>query len=303
MIAADRWVDLLDPDPDEIERHLPQTIHSRALRQIRAPLVHGDEPRPVLEGHGDYLFGLFVVPIVDEDRDSIVYQEVDVVVTPDRLLTIRKTPAGGTPFDVAPAQASASASAGVGDALYQLVDDVAESFLDVIDGLNDEIEELEDGVETWDNDRIRRRISSLRHDMLRIRRTLSPTRDAVREVVDARIALSSGGVFTRDVQLSFGGAYDKLLRANDGLELSRDLVAGARDYHQSKVANDQNEVMKRLTVVASLLLVPTFIVVLYGQNFAKFPELHWPFAYAWSWFLIIATTIGQLVFFKRRGWI
>lgn len=303
MIAGDRWIDLLDPAPDEIERHLPPSIHARALRQMLAPLVHGDEPRPVLEAHRDYIFGLFVVPVVLRHRDAIVYQEVDIIATAERLITVRKTPDGGAAFDVGPARSSCKETDGVGEAMYQLIDDVAECFLDVVDGLNDEIEELEDGIETWSNDRIRRRISALRHDMLRIRRTLAPTRDAVREVVDGRLILSTAELFSRDVQLSFGGAYDKLLRANDGLELSRDLVAGARDYHQSKVANEQNEVMKRLTVVASLLLVPTFIVGLYGQNFVRFPELHWHFGYAWSWLLIIATTVGQLVFFKWRRWI
>jgi len=66
----------------------------------------------------------------------------------------------------------------------------------------------------------------------------------------------------------------------DGLELSRDLVAGVRDYLQSKIANDQNEVMKKLTVIASVLLLPTFIVGLYGQNFKHhFPELGWQWGY------------------------
>jgi hypothetical protein len=76
----------------------------------------------------------------------------------------------------------------------------------------------------------------------------------------------------RDVELDFADAYDKLLRATDGLDLSRDLLSSARDYSQAKIANDQNEVVKRLTVIASILLVPTFIVGLYGQNFATSPS-------------------------------
>ena len=67
-------------------------------------------------------------------------------------------------------------------------------------------------------------------------------------------------------------AYDKLLRASEGLETARDLIGGVRDYHQSKVANDQNEVMKRLTIVASIFLPPTFIVGVYGQNFRVHPR-------------------------------
>ena len=100
-------------------------------------------------------------------------------------------------------------------------------------------------------------------------------------------------LFPHDVEIQFNDAYDKLLRAIDGLELSRDLIAGVRDYLQAKIANDQNEVMKKLTVIASLLLLPTFIVGVYGQNFQHhFPELHWHFGYACSWGLIVVTTIA-----------
>ncbi len=76
-----------------------------------------------------------------------------------------------------------------------------------------------------------------------------------------------------------------------------------RDYHQSKIANDQNEVMKRLTVIAALILLPTFIVGLYGQNFIHMPELRWRYGYAYSWGLIIVTTIVQLWFFRRKRWL
>jgi magnesium transporter len=76
-----------------------------------------------------------------------------------------------------------------------------------------------------------------------------------------------------------------------------------RDYHQSKVANDQNNVMKTLTVIASLLLFPTFIVGVYGQNFRDVPELRWGFGYGFSWGLILVITLAQLAFFRWRRWI
>jgi magnesium transporter len=187
---------------------------------------------------------------------------------------------------------------------FRLIDDIAERYLDLIDDLNDEIDELEDNVEVWPAEKVRNRISDLRHDLLHIRRTLAPTRDAVRKIVDGRIELESGAdLFPREVEIHFGDAYDKLLRASDGLETSRDLVAGVRDYFQSKISVDQNEVMKRLTAIASILLLPTFIVGLYGQNFVDIPELRWHWGYWWSWGWIIGTTIGQLIFFRRKRWI
>jgi magnesium transporter len=133
---------------------------------------------------------------------------------------------------------------------------------------------------------------------------LAPTRDAARAVLDDRVEIDGDvSLFPRDVELHFADAYDKLLRATDGLDLSRDLLAGVRDFHQAEVANEQNEVMKRLTVVASVLLLPTFIVGLYGQNFSHIPELHWAQGYGFVWALIIATTALQLWYFHRKHWI
>jgi magnesium transporter len=125
--------------------------------------------------------------------------------------------------------------------MYHLVDDIAESFLDLVDALNEEIDELEDHVEDWGADRIRTRLSALRHDVLHIRRTLAPTRDAMREVVDNRIEFEGDEVFTHDVELNFANSYDKLLRA---------------------------EVMKRLAVIATIFLPLAFLTGFWGQNFS-----------------------------------
>jgi magnesium transporter len=81
------------------------------------------------------------------------------------------------------------------------------------------------------------------------------------------------------------------------------LLSAARDYGQARISIDQNEVVKRLTAIASILLVPTFIVGLYGQNFVHTPEYHWRLGYAWSWFLILTTTIAQIVYFRRKRWL
>jgi magnesium transporter len=192
----------------------------------------------------------------------------------------------------------------VGMLAYRLIDEIAERYLSLVDELDDQIDELEDQVETRPAVQTRGRIGALRHDLLHIRRTLTPMRDAVRRVIDNTIDVDGGKeVFRHDVEVAFNAAYDKFLRATDGLDLARDLLAGVRDYSQAKIANDQNEVMKRLTVIASILLLPTFIVGLYGQNFRVIPELHWGYGYAYSWGLIIGTTILQLWFFRRKRWI
>jgi len=298
-----RWIDLIDPKAEDLTEHLANRLHPAALALVTAPLRHDDEPRPRIESHGDYIVGVLLVPVAVPTEDRVFYQEVDYILTEEKFLTISKTPPGEQPFDPMPAKQACTADEPIGMYLYRLFDEVAERYLDLVDTLNDEIDELEDAVETWPAMKIRTRVSALRHDLLRIRRSLAPTRDAAREVIDDRVALDDVDVFPRQVDLHFADAYDKLLRANDGLEISRDLVAGVRDYFQAKISIDQNEVTKRLTAIASILLVPTFIVGVYGQNFRNIPELHWGFGYAWSWGLIVVTTIAQLAWFRWKKWI
>ena len=299
------WIDLIDPSEDELRAKLPRSVREQALDLLLRPAQHADEPRPTLQAHGEYIFGVFLVAVAIPEKDRLFYQEVDVIVTHDFLLSVSKTPPDEHPYDPRPARESCRPDDNGGMMLYRLVDDIAERYLDLVDALDGEIDELEDGVETAPPAVTRDRLSELRHDLLHIRRTLAPTRDAVRRVIDNVVEVKTGDeVFPHDVEIAFNSAYDKLLRAFDGLELSRDLIASVRDYLQAKIANDQNEVTKTLTVIASVLLLPTFIVGLYGQNFRHhFPELGWQWGYAWSWGLIVVTTIIQLVFFRWKKWI
>jgi len=302
---AATWIDLLDPSPEEVREKAPRELEETAIARLLAPPEHEDEPRPTLQGHGDYVFGVFLIAVSVPEDDSVYYQEIDLVLTHDTLLTVRKTPPGGrAACDIAVVQKSVKPEDSAGLLAYRLLDDIAERYLDLVDSLDDEIDELEDRVETQSMALTRARISALRHDLLHIRRTLTPMRDAVRRVIDGTVEVERGPeVFPHNVEVAFNAAYDKFLRASDGLDLARDLLAGVRDYALAKIANDQNEVTKRLTAIASLLLLPTFIVGLYGQNFHDMPELRWHYGYEYVWALIIITTGLQLWWFRRKRWI
>jgi magnesium transporter len=290
------WIDLLDPTETELSERLPVEIHHDAVERLLTPVTHDNEPRPRFEGRRTYVFGIMVAPVCADDE--VYFQEVDLIVTREALVTVRKTPDHGKAIDLdVPPGRAGEMAAGVAD-------QVAEKFLDAVDELDDSVDEVDSGVDEWPAERVRNRLKQLRHEILRVRRQLGPTREALHKVVDRRVDVEGAEAIPHEVEIAFGDVYDKLLRAVDGLDLARDLLAGARDYHQAKIANDQNEVMKRLTVIASLLLLPTFIVGLYGQNFQHhFPELHWQYGYLWSWGLIVATTLFQLWFFRRKRWI
>ena len=311
-MARSAWIDLLDPNEEGLREHVPHELRADAWAELMRPAdPEGRSPRPSVKSHGNYVLGLLLAAVAVPEEDVVYYQEVDFVLSRERIVTVRKTPGERPPFDPSDIGDVCDAiehEQSPGMIAYFIVDDVAERYIDLLDAVDEEIDELEEGIDSWPAEKIRRRISELRHDLLHIRKTLAPTRDAVREVVDGRVdiegrTLLTREVFPREVEQHFATTYDKLLRATEGVEYARDLLSAARDYQQARVSIDQNEVVKRLTAIASILLVPTFIVGLYGQNFVHTPEYRWHYGYAWSWFLILTTTIAQIVYFRRKRWL
>ena len=312
-MARAAWTDLLDPDEAALRAALPDEVRVDVLRELLRPAdENGARVRPSIKSHGSYVVGLLLVAVAVPDEDVVFYQEVDFVLTRERIVTVRKSPGARPPFDLAAVEQVCDLHGGElapGTIAYHLVDELAERYLDLLDDLDDEIDELEEHVDEWPAEKSRQRISELRHDFLHIRKTLGPTRDAVREIVDGRVdvegrMLFSREAFPREVERQFATTYDKLLRATESIEYARDLLAAVRDYQQARVAIDQNEATKKLTAIASLLLVPTFIVGVYGQNFIRsMPELRWEYGYWWSWSLIVVVTAAQLIYFRRKGWL
>ena len=303
------WIDLLDPSEEELRKHAPADLHPRAVEELTGRATESP-PRPVIESHGNYVFGHLVAPHAVPAEDRLYFQELGFVLTHDRVMTVRKTPPEGDAFDPATIEQTFAAHGDVhpGMFAYHLVDEVAEHYLDILDAVDEEVQEIEDNIGIWDARRAHKRFADLRRLGIGIRRTLGPTRDAVRGIVDGRTDLDDRPIFGRElfprnVELHFAQVHDKLLRAIDGLDSARDAIAAVRDYYQGEIAHDQNDVVKKLAVIASLLLFPTFIVGVYGQNFDHMPELHWKLGYLFSWTLVVVTTIAQLIFFRWRRWI
>ena len=311
-MARDSWTDLLDPDEEQLRQHVPGDLLRDAWQELLRPAdEHGVVPRPTIRSHGNYVLGLLLAPVAVPEEDLVYYQEVDFVLTRERLVTIRKTPGSRPAYNSTNiAELCEAQRNGVppGMIVYYLTDDVAERFLDLLDDIHSEVDQIEEEVDKWPLEEVRRRLSGLRHDLLHVRKVLAPTRDAVREIVDGRVEIEGRLPFSRDVfppelERQFSTTYDKLLRAGEAIEFARDLLAAVRDYQQARVAIDQNEVTKKLTAIASMVLLPTFIVGVYGQNFDHMPELNWRFGYAYSWAVILVTTLLQFVYFRRRRWL
>jgi magnesium transporter len=312
MMDSETWTLLVDPDEAEIRSALRVEIHPTVLEQLARPTKEEREPRPLIRNDNEYLFGLLLVPEMALERESgIVFTEIDFIATPTHLLTVLKTPASGPPkWLEREVNSITSTATSVGMALWHIVDDIAEQFLRVVDYLDIAIDLLEDEVEEMvvsehGQGKVRRQVSIYRKALLRLRRGLTPLRDATHGVVASYLDVSSeaGLIFPHDVEVRFAEVHEKLLRATDGLDLTRDLLSGVRDYHQGQIGYYQAEINKRLTAIASMLLVPTFVVGLYGQNLKGSPEMAVEYGWWISWAIIIVTTVLQYVYFKRKRWL
>lgn len=316
MTSGILWHDLKEPTAEELVRAWGPSLDAGDIKRMTAREVIDGTTRPRFQSRGTYFFGTFVLPVALPEEDRIVYQEVDLVVDSRALITVRKTTENG--FGSSPTDPSlglaefgldeADLTTTPGMVVWRLVDRVSDGYLALVTALNDEILEAEDALDQDRVDRrrledVRRRLASLRRDLLQIRRTLVPTAEAVRRIKEDRLDAQGGALFPTHVEARFCEVHDKLLRALEGLDIAREQLAGVRDYHHAKVETDQNEVMKRLTVIASILLLPMLIVGVYGQNFDGMPELHWGYGYTFSWGLIAVTTLVQLAYFKRKGWL
>jgi magnesium transporter len=298
-----RWIDLVDPTSDEVLKALPVHIDPQVVELLASKRSEERSPRPVIEGHGAYVFGIlaFAHPLPEENR--IAYHEVDFIATDGLVATVRKSLSGDgagvyPPMSYRPTQEGEPAGALV----HTLLDDVADSYLSSIDEIYGEIEELEDAIDAAPPGVVRERISRFRHELLYARRVMSATRSAVRRIVDDRIEIGGDALFGREVERRFMETYETLVRVIEELDLARELLAGVRDHHQSKITENQGEIGKKLTVIASLVLVPSLIVGFYGQNFeSAFDEWYWSLAVSSG--LIVASTVVQLALFRWRRWI
>ncbi len=305
-MAALTWTDLVDPDEPSLRAAVGDALDldPTTVATLTAPARAGD-PRATVRADRDHVLVVLAVPRLDESAREVRFAEVDVLVARDRIVTVRRADEAGVVHEIDEPRRLVEDGRveEPGLALWQLMDEVAERFLDLVDELDVRVDDLEERLETGHPTGIRRAIGELRGSMLRVRRAIAPLRDATRAILDDRVDIDDGTLFPRDVDLRFSTVYEKLLRATEGLDLARDLLAGVRDYHQAQIANDQNDVMKRLTVIASVLLLPTFIVGLYGQNLHGSPEMGWTWGYWFSWGLIALTTAAQIVWYRRKRWV
>ncbi len=181
---------------------------------------------------------------------------------------------------------------------YALIDAVVDNYFVVLEKMGDTIDELEEELIGDPAEKTLHRIHELKRELIDLRRSVWPLREAVNGLVKSESPLISDTtrIYLRDV-------YDHTIQVIDTIESYRDIVSGMIDIYLSSVSNRMNSVMKVLTIIATLFIPLTFLAGIYGMNFQYMPELAIPWAYPAFWVISIVVFVNMVIFFRRKKWI
>lgn len=257
----------------------------------------GRQQRPKIEIFDDYL--LIIVKDL-EFKERIVVNQLAIFLGKDYLVTV-----SNKKLDEIEKVRESLGKNNNGKALtadkiaYRILDRIVDSYFPILDGIEDVIEAVEKKIVRKPNDKsISENIFKSKRMLLNVRKATWPTRDVFSALSKGDLPLisSKNRVYFRDV-------YDHTVLVIDLVETYRELVSGILETHLSSISNSMNEVMKVLTVIATIFIPLTFITGLYGMNFKVMPELFWEYGYLFSLILMLIVGLGMVWYFRKKKWV
>lgn len=257
--------------------------------------------RSKIEDFGSYVF--IVLKMLYQDRDDdrkIVSEHVSLIFSERYVISFQERE--GDVFDSIRQRIMSAAGRlrrqGADYLAYRLMDAIVDNYFTLVEFLGEQVDDIEETLLNRPEKETINVIHRLKNENLFLRKSIFPLRDIL-SYLDrgvSNLVKPETGVYYRDV-------YDHTIQIMDTLETLRDVLSGMMDIYLSSMSNRMNEVMKVLTVFASLFIPLTFLVGVYGMNFDYMPELHWRWSYAVLWMVMIGMGVSLLVFFRKKKWL
>ncbi len=267
------------------------------------PLILEDimntDQRPKFEDLGDALYVVLRMIDFDGKGPKIESEQLSLVVGPNFVLSFQERP--GDMFDPVRERIRKGKGRirklGPDYLAYALMDSVVDQYFVVLEKLGERIETLEEELIADPRTSTLHEIHGLKRETLFLRKSIWPVREVIAGLERAESALikESTGIFLRDV-------YDHTIQVVDNVETFRDMLSNMLETYLSSLSNRMNQVMKVLTIIATIFIPLTFIAGVYGMNFKNMPELEWRWGYAFIWIVMIAAGAAMVVYFKRKKW-
>lgn len=185
---------------------------------------------------------------------------------------------------------------------YAILDAVVDAWFPVLEEYGEIVEDMEDAILVKPDSTTVSRIHKVKRDLLLIRRTVWPTRETVNSLFREDMVASETHFYLRD-------CYDHVIQVLDMVESYRDMASGLMEFYLSSVSNRMNEIMKVLTIIATIFIPLTFLAGIYGMNFDRtastwnMPELGWKYGYPAFWVVSVIVSIAMVLFFRKLGWL
>lgn len=291
------WINLSGiHDVSVIERFGTRfAIHPLALEDIL-----NTHHRPKIEEYDAYTLIILKMLFFDEKTQSIDTEQVSLVLGDNYVITFQERE--GDVFDGVRERLQRSNGRirqRGGDYLtYALLDSIVDSYFHILEKVGDSLALLEDELISNPGQEALGKVHHYKRELMLLRKSVWPLREVISTLYkeDSERITEGTQIFLRDL-------YDHSIQVLDTVEIFRDSVSGLHDLYMSSVSNRMNEIMKVLTIMASIFIPLTFIAGVYGMNFDYMPELHWRWGYLTVWLLMFGCLIGMVKYFKRKNWL
>lgn len=290
------WLDVIDPDPgqlDLLERGLG--LHPLALEDLRKR-----RQRTKLDTYPNQYVIVVHEALADGPRTAHRTAELHLIATAGALVSVHWEPSPAV--DEVRRRFSgrvAGVAGSAGELLYSILDSVADAYFPVLDRVSDRIDEVEERIFAGEREAdALRDVLLTKRQLLELRRVIAPLRDVANALLRRELEIVSVGTVPYYQDL-----YDHLVRVLDSIDLYRDILATALDANLALASNNLNQIVKRLTALTVILMVPTLIAGIYGMNFANMPELGWPLGYPFALAVMLVAAGAAVAFFRWRDWL
>lgn len=288
------WLDFTNPTESDYQVLLKDFgFHPLAVEDCKTQFH-----LPKIDDYDDYLFLIWHAMVDNPRTAKIETAEIDIFLSQNFLVSLHKEQVNNVESVFKDFLGGVEdISKGVIWILHRLLNSMVDDYFPLVDGISNEIDLLEDKIFENPSQNQIRKLFNLKHQMLAVRKIAAPEREIVN-------VLSRGGsrLVEKGAYFYFQDIYDHLIRIIDMVDTARDVIGGAMDIYLSTLSNKTNEVMKRLTVVATIFMPATLITSLYGMNFKYMPELEFRYGYLMVWVAIFGFGLGMFIYFRRKGW-
>ncbi len=271
------------------------------LHPLTVEDVLNTDQRPKVEDFGEYIYIVLRMISYNDDREEVVTEQTSLVLGPNFVISFQEGP-GGDVFDPVRERIRTGKGRmrkmGPDYLAYSLVDSIVDNYFTVLERLGENIEFLEDELVTNPRPETLQTIHDLRREMIFLRKSVWPMREVISalERGESSLIQDSTRIYLRDV-------YDHTIQVIDAVETLRDMLSGMLDIYLSSISNRMNEVMKVLTIIATIFIPLTLIAGIYGMNFQYMPELGWRWGYPLVWAAMIVIGGLMLLYFRRKKWL